>query len=170
MPSTVTISSLESYSEAGIRTRNQAKQCREAILKKCGRCQVEKPRDAFYKHSGKHDGLQGRCKECTTAHNKSWYAGSDERRDSVKARRVAVKTKNQALVNRFKSFYGCSHCGERDVIVLDLHHRDPAQKDAHIAELMKCSMKALRDEIRKCMVLCANCHRREHHRLRQEQP
>jgi hypothetical protein len=70
------------------------------------------------------------------------------------------------LVDRYKRMCKCSHCGEADTVVLDLHHVDPDGKDANPASLIGGSLEVLRAEIRKCIVLCSNCHRREHHKLR----
>lgn len=45
--------------------------------------------------------------------------------------------------------------------IYDFHHIDPTQKDFTIAKTSK-SLKKLKSELDKCIVLCANCHRREH--------
>ena len=46
---------------------------------------------------------------------------------------------------------------------MDLHHLDPSQKDERVAQLAKSSSyKKLQEEIDKCVVLCANCHRMVH--------
>ena len=61
----------------------------------------------------------------------------------------------------------CCCCGvEYNSVVMDLHHKDPSIKDAHISKLMKsCSYQKLQEEIDKCVVLCANCHRMIHANL-----
>ena len=72
--------------------------------------------------------------------------------------------KNQALVNRYKAFCGCSNCPEKDPRVLDLHHLDPSTKDLSVSVLAGAgySNRRVREEIRKCVVLCVKCHRIEH--------
>lgn len=137
-------------------------------MKLCTNCSTVKSRDDFYKSSSKRDGLQNRCKECNRNGNITSYANSSVRRAKVKETRESTKARNKALVNRFKEWCGCKHCGESDYIVLDLHHVDPDGKDASPSELLGGSLEVLRAEIRKCIVLCSNCHRREHHRLRNE--
>jgi hypothetical protein len=72
--------------------------------------------------------------------------------------------RNRELVNRYKVFVGCHKCGfKKHHNALDLHHVS-GNKDRTIARLCRgsVSMKRLEEEIRKCVVLCANCHRMEH--------
>jgi hypothetical protein len=58
---------------------------------------------------------------------------------------------------------GCQECGEDDVACLDFHH-ETDEKDATVARLVadNRSKADIEDEIRRCIVLCANCHRRRH--------
>lgn len=54
----------------------------------------------------------------------------------------------------------CVDCGETDIIVLEFDHlRD---KKANVATLMLRSVEwaLIIEEIEKCEVVCANCHRR----------
>jgi hypothetical protein len=54
----------------------------------------------------------------------------------------------------------CADCGvQYPYFVMDFDHRDPSQKVACINVLAWCSEQALREEIAKCDVVCANCHR-----------
>lgn len=58
---------------------------------------------------------------------------------------------------------GCCECGERDPRVLEFDHIKPADKKHDICTLLgsgySWASETLRGEIRKCRVLCANCHR-----------
>lgn len=135
-------------------------------MKFCSKCQQDKSKTEFYKSASKPDGYQSRCKACNRIANVESYANSETRRSKVKATREATKDRNKRLVDRYKRMCSCKHCGENDPIVLDLHHVDPNGKDANPASLLGGSLEVLRAEIRKCIVLCSNCHRREHHKLR----
>lgn len=59
---------------------------------------------------------------------------------------------------------GCKQCGESDPRCLDFHHRDPAEKERGISEMVTrgVSKRQLQSEMAKCEVLCANCHRTRH--------
>ena len=47
------------------------------------------------------------------------------------------------------------------VEVYDFHHRDPSQKDFSISKNAK-SFEKCKQELDKCDLLCANCHRLRH--------
>ena len=86
--------------------------------------------------------------------------------DSIKncARIRRVRQKKLAWVRILKGIKGCSICGEKDPIVLELHH---TQNDKHI-KLRKrkgrsyatLNWELMKAEVDKCIILCANCHRR----------
>lgn len=71
-----------------------------------------------------------------------------------------------AFITAHKAERGCARCDERDVRCLDLHHIDPSTKSAklkRLRRLYKLPWSELVAEIAKREVLCANCHRKEHH-------
>ena len=55
----------------------------------------------------------------------------------------------------------CCHCGNNDFRVLDFDHLDRDKKSLNVSEAMKrgCALETIKEEIKKCQVLCANCHR-----------
>jgi hypothetical protein len=61
----------------------------------------------------------------------------------------------------YKTKLSCK-CGENHPATLDFHHRDSTLKDANISEMMDCSIEKILEEIAKCEVMCANCHRKLH--------
>lgn len=71
------------------------------------------------------------------------------------------KQKKLAAVRGYKSALGCARCNEREPVCLDFHHTKN-DKEKEISALMSCSWARLWGEIEKCIVLCANCHRKEH--------
>lgn len=64
----------------------------------------------------------------------------------------------------------CERCGyDRCIDALEFHHIDPTTKDMKLANTGACpSFEKYLAETEKCILLCANCHREEHYRLRQE--
>jgi hypothetical protein len=55
----------------------------------------------------------------------------------------------------------CSDCGERyPPCAMDFDHRDPSTKRAAVTGMIgRASTQRLLDEIAKCDIVCANCHR-----------
>jgi len=67
----------------------------------------------------------------------------------------------------YKRTLNCEVCGENHPACLEFHHIDPQAKEFEIGRMRaKSSWTKLKDEIAKCRVLCANCHRKEHWNLR----
>lgn len=63
----------------------------------------------------------------------------------------------------FKDILFCVKCGEKERCCLDFHHLNPREKDDVIAHMIKrCSKDKIRQEVAKCIVVCANCHRKIH--------
>lgn len=84
--------------------------------------------------------------------------------DKAKQKRTLKRVRD--FVWEYKKAHPCKQCGESDPACLDFHHRDEKDKTDHMARVMKCGMKATIAEIAKCDVLCANCHRKHHHKRR----
>lgn len=53
----------------------------------------------------------------------------------------------------------CQNCGISDSRVLDFDHIDPASKEMLISQRYNLPIGVLEEEVRKCQLLCANCHR-----------
>lgn len=69
-----------------------------------------------------------------------------------------------ALKERAIAFLGgkCQKCGyDKCPAAFDFHHYDPREKDFVISSRMAWS-EALEAELKKCILLCANCHREAH--------
>ena len=88
-------------------------------------------------------------------------------REKDLARRSAYNKRNyqarRKWLDDIKVSEGCAHCGETDPIVLEWHHLDPAIKTTNINQLMRSfhPIAEFQAELAKCIVLCANCHKRE---------
>ena len=65
------------------------------------------------------------------------------------------------LVNSIKSS-GCILCEEKDIVCLDFHHLDPKIKDMSLSKACNSgwSNERILKEIKKCVILCSNCHRK----------
>jgi hypothetical protein len=65
--------------------------------------------------------------------------------------------------SEYQDILFCSECGEKNRCCLDFHHLDPSKKDKGMSQLLRMgSKKRIIEEVKKCVVVCANCHRKIH--------
>lgn len=58
---------------------------------------------------------------------------------------------------------GCLRCPENDPVCIDFHHRDPKVKTLNVSmAIARWSLARIQEEVAKCDLLCANCHRKLH--------
>jgi len=99
--------------------------------------------DVVYDNSFKYDLHKNICKSCE------------------KIKSVSNRQSNQEYVYKVLSeSSGCVDCGEKDPIVLEFDHRDPATKVFNIGDSYSKPLEKLKLEINKCDIVCANCHRK----------
>ena len=81
--------------------------------------------------------------------------------------------RDRARNNKIKAidFFGnkCLDCGLESEFstVYDFHHLDPSVKENGISKLMSYSWNKIETELKKCVMLCANCHRIRHAKERE---
>lgn len=73
-----------------------------------------------------------------------------------------VTKKRKQLKEKAVEYKGgsCILCGyNRCLAALDFHHLDPSQKDFKLSDMYSKSWKSVLEELDKCVLVCANCHR-----------
>lgn len=76
-----------------------------------------------------------------------------------------MRDKHQALRAKAVELGGgcCQKCGyDKCRNALEFHHLDPSKKDFEISRKYNKSWEAVKAEIAKCILVCANCHREIH--------
>lgn len=127
-------------------------------MKCCSKCKQEKPLFDFFKSKRTKDGLQHQCKSCAN----TYYQRPGTLEKYVKRVRAKDKEKRQML-NELKQTLSSTVCGETASCCLEFHHMDPSTKDDTVSNMVgKRRWDAVLAEIEKCVVLCANCHRKVH--------
>ena len=141
-------------------------------MKKCTKCKKLKEFTEFVKSKPCKDGYHAWCKRCMCSAKKKYYRKHRKRLN--KKRRLdykkspkkymeynkKAKLKKRKWINDYKSRQGCSKCPEKDPRCLDFHHIDPTTKSFVIGERIKLALATIQEEVQKCIVLCANCHRK----------
>ena len=133
-----------------------------STMKKCTKCKNDKELLEFNKNSSKKDGLNNICRLCSNQRSKQYYDNNVEHHKSVTRKR----NKKRILENRQKLFdyyktHPCVDCGINNPVVLDFDHRDNVNKIANVSQLVGGGYRweTVQEEIDKCDVRCANCHR-----------
>lgn len=70
----------------------------------------------------------------------------------------------QQYISELKSTLKCTHCDENHPACLEFHHIDPSLKDLEVGKAARdrWGIARIKKEIDKCLVLCSNCHKKEH--------
>lgn len=132
-------------------------------MKKCPKCNEEKALADFAKNSFREDGLQRICRMCVKKQDADLFK---KNKTNIVARNKKYADKTIKWFNEYKQTLSCEICGESREWVLDFHHKDPNEKDFNIGEKWRqgYSISRLKNEINKCMCVCANCHRDIHYK------
>jgi hypothetical protein len=130
-------------------------------LRRCGSCGELKSLDAFAwrrRGKGQRDNM---CRPCRSEYGRGHYQANRQRYIDLAAKRTRAVAEERYgyLIEYFRS-HPCKDCGEADPIVLEFDHLGD-DKAFNIAKgIRDRSWQAVLDEIAKCEVVCANCHRR----------
>jgi len=120
--------------------------------RKCGRPRV-----------GKNKTKDGKCRRCRLEYKKTHYRSNRAYYvwKGNKSKQKLVE-RNRRFVVAYLLVHPCVDCGEPDPLVLDFDHRDPEKKIMTVSLLVsRVRKERLIEEIEKCDVRCANCHRRK---------
>jgi len=147
----------------------------ENVMRTCSRCDEEKPQDQIAGN--------GYCKKCAAAYLKS-------RRNRKKKSGICTQCPEKATIGflckkcsienrrrintncrrnkaRAVELMGgkCKDCGfqTEHLSVYDFHHLEPKGKDFSIGLIQNHKWENIERELKKCVMLCSNCHRIRHH-------
>lgn len=128
--------------------------------KRCPKCGEDRDLTQWSKNSSKKDGLQTNCKICVKYSNAEYY-----KRTPSKNEKRALRAKIQGpilkgIIRNHLNKNPCIDCGNDDIRVLEFDHVR-GKKKYNISRMISGghSEKTLLEEIEKCEVRCANCHR-----------
>jgi hypothetical protein len=133
-------------------------------MKRCSRCLRWCPRSEFASNAARPDGLQNCCRECQRRYLRQHYE-ANRAYYLAKAHRANVRryAEVRALLRSLKNL-PCADCGvQYPAWVMDFDHIR-GDKRFDVGTGVRRSLAVLLEEIAKCEVVCANCHRERTHR------
>jgi len=130
-------------------------------MKTCSECKKKKHIKSFRKRKRSNDGLSSRCKDCQREYDKQWYKNNPNRKKYIRKKNSNQRDVNRAFVLSYLKKHPCIDCGESDPVVLDFDHIENKKLDVSVMTISSYSTERIKEEISKCEVRCANCHRRK---------
>lgn len=146
-------------------------------IKYCARCTINKEFTCFNKNKARKDGLCTYCRICESSYKKEYFLSKPEKwnakkiknknynaRADIKIKAAKLKKWRRLEIDKLK-ISGCSLCGYNKCIwALDFHHTDKTTKKFRIATALSelKDLELIKEEIKKCTLICSNCHRELH--------
>ena len=93
-------------------------------------------------------------------YNKKYYKENKEKvlKNNRKNRSTLVE-----YLREYKRNNPCIICGECNIVCIDLHHVDPSVKEHNLGQITRLgSLNTIKEELKKTVSLCSNCHRKLH--------
>jgi hypothetical protein len=135
--------------------------------KTCIRCGKEKDIQEFNYRVKAKGTRQRYCRDCTRLQLRNHYKSRHAYYISkARKRNKAVKALNQQRLLAYLAQCACVDCGETDVVCLEFDHVRGLKTSAISTMLGTYSWNVIEEELTKCEVRCANCHRRKTARQR----
>lgn len=144
------------------------------MTRTCRLCVTEKPIDQFgvFKNNG-IEGSRKVCKSCIRSRTEEWtdnkesfnhgltgYVNFKCRCDICVSARSDNRFGGREFMAQVKLQSGCVDCGYNEyACALDFDHRPGETKTRNIASMVGFSLDKIIEEMSKCDVVCANCHR-----------
>lgn len=127
-------------------------------MNKCSKCLKEKELSEFnWKNKAKKKKAVW-CKKCHQKYKHQHYLNNKK---YYKEKKIKYVKENNRRVNELKN-KSCEDCHAKyPSFVMDFHHKNEKEKEDNISKMIKngVSFEKILEEIKKCILVCANCHR-----------
>lgn len=129
------------------------------MTKVCSRCKEDKQLSDFNKKS--KDSFQSQCRACQKETRHEFYIQNKAKYvDKTSEFKELRRRINYKYIKSYLESHPCIDCGNKDIQVLEFDHiRDKLKAISY--GVANWSLVKLKEEIDKCVVRCANCHRKK---------
>ncbi len=136
-------------------------------MKICSKCNVQKTLSSFYVKDSRTGRLHAQCKECYKIYRRSHYseyyqAHRESYRKRSREARAQARLEFRTNMLRYLKDKSCEICEESDIRTFEFDHINPELKLFSISQSARLgySWEKTVLEIKKCRILCANCHKK----------
>lgn len=132
-------------------------------MRRCPKCQKIFEED-FFNWKIRNIKRAVYCKKCSRNYIREHYQKNlDYYIQKARKRNLKIKRTGESYIAKYLKSHPCVDCGESDILVLEFDHRKNIEKETEISSSLKKfnSLVKLKQEIAKCDVRCANCHRKK---------
>lgn len=125
----------------------------------CSKCKLLKDESDFSWKEKARGKRASECKDCHRLTRAIYYLNN---KDKEKIQAKASKGKHKNWYKNIKKGLCCILCGESHPATLSFHHLDPTKKEFAVSQAIARGIgkERILKEIKKCSVLCENCHRK----------
>jgi len=103
------------------------------------------------------------CKTCGVEGEQNFYKSQKWYCKACWNKRTIQAGKDKLTLLREERGGKCERCGyDKCLGALEFHHLNPTVKEFHLGTRRGVNIDMLREELAKCQMLCANCHREVH--------
>lgn len=131
--------------------------------KVCTSCKEEKPLSDYLFRSKEKGTYHSSCRECYKKIRRRSYLKRNGESDKKRSKRN--RQKNREWFKEYKDGLSCIRCSEDHPSCIVFHHSDPVEKYENVSTMVSegYGKERILNEINKCIVLCPNCHSKEHY-------
>lgn len=128
------------------------------LLKICIYCNKEKDISEFGVSNRHKQGFRNECKACRSYKRK--VKGTELTLQQTKMKKAVDLLGGECSICKIKH-------NQENTIIFDFHHINPSTKERNISHLKTYKWNRIEEELKKCILLCSNCHRLLHKNIRE---
>ena len=126
----------------------------------CCNCKENLDVSIFMSNKKHKDGLQSQCKNCQKIYSREHYIRNKQK---YVDKAVLRNKQSRQKFMEYKISCSCLICSEDNPACIDFHHLEKDDKKYNMSIIASSfGSNAFIEELKKCVTLCSNCHRKLH--------
>lgn len=144
------------------RRGSQASRRTYVRMKECSKCGRVWPLSEFQFRSVGRGTYRTICRECRRIYNRAYYRSNCEKyKEHRRRNQPRYRNQRRQLLLDYVQGKSCVDCGETDPVVFEFDHVHGDKEHDIGAMISMYAWPRILAELQKCVIRCANCHRRK---------